>query len=541
MKINRIIYIFIALITLSLVGCGSSNNPASSGNLSGGMVKVSGNVKNLSGDGSVSFYTPKAAVSNGLNGATTFRGSVSNDGVYRFDTDEKGNYSGQIPAGEYYVVAQNSDGTMKSVSEKQSITSARAATSETYDFTLNKTVNIIGRILNDYLIDDESSDESSSGNTDSIILNANIPVYIEGLPFVAITDSNGNFKFNSVPVITDSTTYNIKSSIYFDKYTVSASKKLTKSDFSSGGDLQLEPMKFDMTEIMNIEGQYVQGIVFQNGTTNGIAGVIVVALSDTGNIMSAITDESGEYAFLVIDVVYDKNIQISADMMTYEEAVISDTYIDYSNSKGTPSYSNVLYVGGGDSPIINDYGISITEKYDAVFKLTSENTLTVFGPSPTGSGEIEYLSEGVYQELNNYKLGNLESGKSYHYMLTSRNLVEDSYGFRFSNFVDAANPFNTIESTDIIEFKQPYISINNGIYTANITQIKKEGNVSISASAYAIGENSERKTLTVNSDNSIKLNSITEAGVYDIYLSYIVSFGGMKATVTSDPCPYVKH
>ncbi len=541
MKINRIIYIFIALITLSLVGCGSSNNPASSGNLSGGMVKVSGNVKNLSGDGSVSFYTPKAAVSNGLNGATTFRGSVSNDGVYRFDTDEKGNYSGQIPAGEYYVVAQNSDGTMKSVSEKQSITSARAATSETYDFTLNKTVNIIGRILNDYLIDDESSDDSSSGNTDSIILNANIPVYIEGLPFVAITDSNGNFKFNSVPVITDSTTYNIKSSIYFDKYTVSASKKLTKSDFSSGGDLQLEPMKFDMTEIMNIEGQYVQGIVFQNGTTNGIAGVIVVALSDTGNIMSAITDESGEYAFLVIDVVYDKNIQISADMMTYEEAVISDTYIDYSNSKGTPSYSNVLYVGGGDSPIINDYGISITEKYDAVFKLTSENTLTVFGPSPTGSGEIEYLSEGVYQELNNYKLGNLESGKSYHYMLTSRNLVEDSYGFRFSNFVDAANPFNTIESTDIIEFKQPYISINNGIYTANITQIKKEGNVSISASAHAIGDNSERKTFTVNSDNSIKLNSITEAGVYDIYLSYIVSFGGMKATVTSDPCPYVKH
>jgi hypothetical protein len=540
MKINRIIYIFIALITLSLVGCGSSNNPASSGNVSSGMVKVSGNVKNLSGDGSVSFYTPKAAVSNGLNVATTFRASVANDGVYRFDTDENGNYSGQIPAGEYYVVAQNSDGTMKSVSEKQSITSARAATSETYDFTLNKTVNIIGRILNDYLIDDESSDDSSSGNTDSIILNANIPVYIEGLPFVAITDSNGNFKFNSVPVITDSTTYNIKSSIYFDKYTVSASKKLTKSDFSSGGDLQLEPMKFDMTEIMNIEGQYVQGIVFQNGTTNGIAGVIVVALSDTGNIMSAITDESGEYAFLVIDVVYDKNIQISADMMTYEEAVISDTYIDYSNSKGTPSYSNVLYVGGGDSPIINDYGISITEKYDAVFKLTSENTLTVFGPSPTGSGEIEYLSEGVYQELNNYKLGNLESGKSYHYMLTSRNLVEDSYGFRFSNFVDAANPFNTIESTDIIEFKQPYISINNGIYTANITQIKK-GNVSISASAYAIGENSERKTLTVNSDNSIKLNSITEAGVYDIYLSYIVSFGGMKATVTSDPCPYVKH
>ena len=535
MKINRIIYIFIALITLSLVGCGSSNNPASSGNLSGGMVKVSGNVKNLSGDGSVSFYTPKAAVSNGLNGATTFRGSVSNDGVYRFDTDEKGNYSGQIPAGEYYVVAQNSDGTMKSVSEKQNITSARAATAETYNFTLNKTVNIIGRILNDYEIDGESE------SAESLVLNANVPVYIEGLPFVAITDSDGNFKFNSVPVITDSKTYNIKSSIYFGKYTVNASKKLTKSDFSSGGDLQLEPMKFDMTEITNMESQYIQGIVYQNGTTNGVAGVVVVALLDTGNIMSAITDESGEYAILVLEGVYDKNILISADMMTYKDAVISDTYIDYSNSKGTPSYSNVLYVAGEDSPIINDYGISITEKYDTVFKLTSENTLTIFGPSPTGSGEIEYLSEGVYQELNNYKLGNLESGKSYHYMLTSRNIVDDSYGFRFSNYVEAANPFNTIKSTEIIEFKQPYISINNGTYTANITQIKKEGNVSISASAYAIGENSERKTLTVNSDNSIKLNSITEAGVYNIYLSYIVSFGGMEATVTSEPCPYVKH
>ena len=207
-----------------MVGCGSSNNPASSGNVSSGMVKVSGNVKNLSGDGSVSFYTPKAAVSNGLNGATTFRGSVSNDGVYRFNTDEKGNYSGQIPAGEYYVVAQNFDGTMKSVSEKQNITSARAATAETYDFILNKTVNIIGRILNDYEIDGESE------SAESLVLNANVPVYIEGLPFVAITDSDGNFKFNSVPVITDSKTYNIKSSIYFGKYTVNASKKLTKSD-----------------------------------------------------------------------------------------------------------------------------------------------------------------------------------------------------------------------------------------------------------------------------------------------------------------------
>ena len=126
MKNRSFKYILSVMLTsvLLLVGCGSSSNPSSSGNVSSGLVSVSGNVKNLNGNGSVSFYTPTAAVKSGMNVTSNFRASISNEGIYTFNTDENGNYSGQIPEGDYYVIAQNSDGTMKSVSSKQTFRAA---------------------------------------------------------------------------------------------------------------------------------------------------------------------------------------------------------------------------------------------------------------------------------------------------------------------------------------------------------------------------------------------------------------------------------
>ena len=235
MKNRYFKYILSVMLTsvLLLAGCGSSSNPASSENVSSGIVNVSGNVKNLNGSGRVSFYTPTAAARSNMTVDASFRASISysNDGVYSFNTDEKGNYSGQIPEGDYYVIAQNSDGTMKSVSEKQTFRASETATDDPYDIELTKTVNIRGKVSIGF--DNISSNDliSSSSSEEPV---ASIAVYIEKMPFIAVTDSNGDFTFNSVPVITDDSKYTIQSTVSMDGFVLTASTELTKDSFGNG-------------------------------------------------------------------------------------------------------------------------------------------------------------------------------------------------------------------------------------------------------------------------------------------------------------------
>ena len=544
MKMSRIIYIFIALLTLSLVGCGSSSNPASSGNVNSGLVNVNGRVNNLSGSGRVSFYTPNAAIKNGLNVTNPFRASVSNDGVYTFHTDEKGNYSGTIPSGDYYVIAENSDGSMRAVSAKQTINSARAATaSATQDFTLTKTVNISGQLAKDLSV----KLDSPTVVTESI--NAYIPVYIEGLPFVAVTDSDGGFTFNSVPVITkdsEITSYVLKASINIEGKSLTASTELTQSDFTNQTDVKLNnELVFVASTLSN--SKYISGIVLpatdendeqipQSQEVTGVSGVIVVAILDSGKVLSSVTSSSGEFVIEVNPKDYTNGIGLTTDMETLVTARVADN---------PDEKNNTLYVNtsGSPTPTPSDVaGISITEAYDDVFTQSSENTLTVYGDNPVGSGIIESVSERIYQKLENYYVSNLEKGKSYCFMLVSRNYESESYGFRFSGYVNASNPFNTVTSNKLIEFSQPYIEVANNIYSVKFTKISGDDDC-LTVTAYALGEHADQPIeLSINDDKSINFNNLNnKVGVYKIYTVHEASYNGMKATVTSDSVPYVKR
>ena len=201
MKKKSLILIFAALITMSLAGCGSSssNNPVSTGSVNSGLVSVSGNVKNSDGNGTVAFYTP-AAISESNMANSSVR-TVVNNQVYTFNIDENGNYAGQVPAGDYYIIAQNSDGSLKYASGRQSVKSDAVAegTSSSIpvkidNITLVPTISITGALhTTSELVKDQY-------------------VYIENMPFVATTDSSGNFTLASVPA-TDS--YTICSNIWF--------------------------------------------------------------------------------------------------------------------------------------------------------------------------------------------------------------------------------------------------------------------------------------------------------------------------------------
>ena len=196
MKKSIFKYIFGILLSSALVvtGCGSSssNNPVSSGSVNSGLINVRGNVTNSTENVTVSFYTPSAVYIDAAEAKNYLRTSVANNGVYTFNADEKGNYEGQIPAGDYYVIAQNADGSMKYASSRQSFApSARADV----DITLVPTKTIEGIL------------------TTTTNLVQGQYVYLENMPFVSVTGSDGKFVFKNVPV-NDDTNYTICSNIW---------------------------------------------------------------------------------------------------------------------------------------------------------------------------------------------------------------------------------------------------------------------------------------------------------------------------------------
>ena len=152
MRNKSLKYIFGILLSsvLLTVGCGSSssNNPVSTGSVNSGLVSVSGNVKNSDGNGTVAFYTPTAIYESNMNNSSSR--AVVNNQVYTFNIDENGNYAGQVPAGDYYIIAQNSDGSLKYASGRQSVKSdvvAEGTSNDlTYNITLVPTITIEGTL-----------------------------------------------------------------------------------------------------------------------------------------------------------------------------------------------------------------------------------------------------------------------------------------------------------------------------------------------------------------------------------------------------------
>ena len=523
--------IFGLLLTsvLLMVGCGSSsNNPVSSGNVSNGLVNVSGTVNNLSGNGRVSFYTPTAVARNGMNSTSPFRASISNEGVYTFTTDENNSYSGQIPEGNYYIIAENSDGTMRAVSELQNLSNSRAVTR---NFELSKIVNISGKFVST----DDGEDNAGY----------NLPVYIKGLPFITVTDSTGAFTFTSVPCIkaTDSETkYTITSTMNYRGNVFTASTELTSSHFSTGSDINNLKLTFELGED-NVN--YIQGYVYNNESEKTPVGnhIVVAALSSSGEIISTVTDSEGLFIFAV-----GKNenyARISADLVNY---TLADDF----------SKTYELTYSGGSTETDNNLTVLITAS-------TTTNT----GFSPNGNSSLTiykkndskyelYRTETVYLPLNKYAISNLGAG-NYSYMI--ENYVYQSevyYGFYLGNFDIEQNAVpKEVSDTKKIYSNIPVIKISNdGVYSTYIdfkTIVGEESSTipPDEITVFSIIENEDGKQNysvlpTGQNDYGRTIATITfdasmASGTYNVYGGYSVSYNGMVATVTSDPFTYVKH
>jgi hypothetical protein len=289
MKKKSLILIFAALITMSLSGCGSSssNNPVSNSSANSGLVSVSGNVKNSDGNGTVSFYTPSAIYVNNTAANTSIRTSIANNEIYTFNIDEDGNYFGQIPAGDYYIIAQNSDGSMKYASARKSISlestfsEDNISSSESVDIPeieLVPTVDIKGYLDFETSITDESQ----------------LPfVYIEGMPFAKKTtfvDGEISFTLESVP-LTDS--YIICSDIWENntRYHLST----TYSDFSKQAVLSnIEPISISGNNIK------IQLVVKEETTTTPSAEKSLLVLTNN-EAFPVLTDSDGYFVLPIND------------------------------------------------------------------------------------------------------------------------------------------------------------------------------------------------------------------------------------------------
>ncbi|MBR4571022.1 MAG: hypothetical protein IKO19_10240 [Candidatus Riflebacteria bacterium] len=532
MKNTSFKYIFSLMLAsiLFMVGCGSSNNPVSQGYIDSGIVNVSGNVRNLTGNGSVSFYTPTAARSS-LNVTTSFRSSVANDGVYTFNTDENGNYSGQIPVGEYYVIAQNSDGTMKSVSAKQTFSSARAAV--TQDIELTKTINISGTIIAE--TDEGKNDEGVVDATFGVI------VYIEGLPFISVTDSTCSFKFNSVPCIESSENnekYTITSTITYKDTVLTASKELTASDFKSGSDITNLQLSFVLDDnSFNI----IKGYVYD---TDGkpIDNHLVAAMVSSGQMSSAVTDSKGMFTILVSKK--ESAAQISADLINYTS--VSDF---------TKSYTLTYNTNGIETN--TPQSILLTEDLGEGFASNGSETLFIY-KNNNNNYEL-YRTEKVYLPLNKYIVSDLDDG-NYSYIIVSHDYDLSYNGYSMGTFeVKQGEDPQEISFTKRISINMPVIRISSeGVYSSYIcltTIENKEGAQpsyeppeEVTVFSIIEDEYGDQKYTKLNAEldyqdatvATITFDAHMSQGIYKVYTGCSVSYNGMVATITSDPYTYVK-
>ena len=515
MKNRSFKYIFGLMLTsiLLMVGCGSSSdNPVSRGNVDSGIVNVSGNVKNLNGNGSVSFYTPVAAARKGLNVTSSSRTSVANEGVYSFNVNENGNYSGQIPAGDYYLVAQNNDGTMKSVVQKQTYSSARAVTQ---DIVLTTTVDISGTIYK----------QSSSSSKTPI---GGVPLYLEGLPFISVSDSEGKFVFKSVPTLIGDQTYTIKASVSIEGVTLSTEKTVGYSTIADDQEVIVtEGTTSDA--ISNIKA--IKGYVYDDSSSKKPQpNKLVVCILESGKVISTFSEEVTGLFVLYLSAK-EKSAELTANMVNFYQAEITPLSQD--------TYPNEIYTfesqSSGTSGTVT--GFAIVEKTGSGFETSNLSTLTVF------YNNEEYLRDSFYFPAT-YTVTNVPTDLSYWYMLESINYETGKYGYRILDILEVEpETFKTVTHNLELVISPPTINISNGNYTISGSWTHS-GEADLSANiatfAYAIREGDSQPIDLGYNGNPINFDSVTENGVYEVYAGYRFRYNNHQiATITSNLCQCV--
>ena len=299
MKKKSLILIFAALITMSLTGCGSSSssNPVSSGSMNSGLVSVSGNVKNLEGNGTVSFYTPTAVFVNNSAANSSFRTSVANNEVYTFNTDEAGNYSGQIPAGDYYIIAQNSDGSMKAATTKQNLRLITAAENDetsstsntaTINFDLVPTINIIGVVESEFTL------------TQSPV------VYIEDMPFADLepqfnTNNFGGYYLFTLKNVPLADSYTICSNFWIDNTRYHCVYKTISSQIESAKtSKEIKEITLSSFEPISISGKNIKMQLVRSDDSPFSDGTAFAFLTRDINVFPAKSDANG-YIYIPVD------------------------------------------------------------------------------------------------------------------------------------------------------------------------------------------------------------------------------------------------
>ena len=321
-------YIFGILLTSALLvtGCGSSssNNPVGNGSVNSGLVSVSGSVKNSNGDGTVSFYSPSAIYSNNMNSDSSFRAAVNNE-VYTFNIDENGNYAGQVPAGDYYIIAQNSDGSLKYASSRMAVQSEAVAEGDTdkvdFDITLVPTISISGTL-----------------HTASELVKDQY-VYIENMPFVAITDSTGNFTLTSVPA-TD--TYTICSNIWQGNTRYHFSSIATKSQIS---DKKITGITISNPEPISLTGKNVKVKVDEVGIKRQFSdkdfdSVEIIAITSNNEIYTASkVTNSQEEGKMIFALPIDKKSEVTNIIIN-----LDDVYRIFSSEDLEKTLSGIIEI-----------------------------------------------------------------------------------------------------------------------------------------------------------------------------------------------------
>lgn len=510
MKINRIIFIVLVLMVVSLVGCGHSgyDNPAADrGN--GGLVNVRGSVSNVSESAKVTFYTPETAMKNGLTNANmSARASMNNEGVYTTDTDKSGNYSITIPENTYYVFAEEGD---KMTAPARQSFSARAAMTTVEDIVLTKTTDVKGSVLD------------SAGKPV-----ANVPVFIENTPFMCVSNASGNFTFNKVPQLATSATYSVVAYTCINGVRYIGSHSLTSTEQTNKTAVKLQ-LKQDTSS----NSKKINGYVYYKGTTNPVSGQNVIAILPSGQAYSTTSGSDGKYTLEVATT--DTAAQLTVDMITFTDASI-------------PTSTDVALYVDTDSP--NSVGnLVIVEKCDKDYDDVFQNSVNTFVILKNGE---KYTVDTLGTPVANYVVADMPAG-TYHYAFVGETLVgAPMFGCKFTeDFTISAGKNTNVTAEHTVCFVRPTIQItNDGYYAVNIDPSVKSDDTAAkcaTVNVYAADSDGNITTLSYGAIGKeieyaarIDLSKLT-VGEHKLWIEVKFDVNGYDQSFKSDEYPYVKH